>query len=365
MNTLKAFSLTLLLTVLTAGCGGGGGGGGVDEGVTLEPLVIDQDNAMLVTAAVVDAVAIAQDLGSVGVDDPVVPAAAATNDVNALPPTFFEFIDGQLDRLQLLQAPAADFHIAAIEIPPTTEECAISGTMTISATIVDETGTFISPGDTLNISLNDCNDGDGEVANGSMAIVVVEGVDFNFTPPYDFTFDITLTNFSSTEIASGETFTGNGDLTLREAVTADALFIETEIAGTKLTVTEPGESLALKDYWVRGTLDLALGDAYTADSRGRDDCCATLESTVLGGTVDFHNTQPFEGVGDNFPYTGVLLITGAVAPSGIGNSSVELTALDEFCVDLLIDENGDGAGDVGITTTWESLPTGIPEDCVL
>ena len=327
--------------------------------------MIDQDNAMLVTAAVVDAVAMAQDLGSVGVDNPVAPAAVATNDVNALPPTFFEFIDGQLDRFQLLQAPAADFHIAAIVIPSTTEECAISGTMTISGTIADETVTFISPGDTLNISLNDCNDGDGEVANGNMAIVIVDGVDFDFTPPYDFTFDITLTNFSITEIASGETFTGNGDMTLSEMVTADALFIETEVSGSRLSVTEPGETLTLKDYWVRGTLDVALGDAYTADSSGRSDCCATLESIVLGGTVDFHNTQPFEGIGDNFPYTGVLLITGAVAPSGIGNTSVEMTALDEFCVDLLIDENGDGAGDVGITTTWESLPTGIPEDCVL
>ncbi|MEA2080450.1 MAG: hypothetical protein U9P00_11445 [Pseudomonadota bacterium] len=363
MNTRKTFTVTLLLTILTAGCGGGGSSGG-DEGVTLEPLVIDRDNAMLVTAAVLDAVSNTQDLEPFGVVAPATVAAAAI-DVDTLPSTLAEIIRRQINRFSLPQATAADFQIAAVVIPPTTTECAISGTMTISGTIADETGTFISPGDTLNASFTNCNDGDGDVADGDMAIEVVVGVDFNFTPPYDFTFDVTLINFSTTEIASGETFTGNGDLTLREAVTADALFIETEVSGTKLTVTLPGDTLTLKDYWIQGTSDLGLGDAYTADSSGRGDCCATLESTVLGGTVDFRNTQPFEGVGDDFPYAGVLFITGALAPSGVGNTSVELTALDELCVDLLIDENGDGAGDVGITTTWESLPTGIAEDCVL
>jgi hypothetical protein len=44
---------------------------------------------------------------------------------------------------------------------------------------------------------------------------------------------------------------------------------------------------------------------------------------------------------------------------------VELIAVDELCVDLLVDEDGDGVVDAGITTTWESLPTGIPADCVI
>jgi hypothetical protein len=364
---LYAFILFTLSAFALAGCGGGGGGGGgvgVGNvgGVALQPLVIDQDNAMQVAAAVLDAVAIVQDLGSGSVVPPI-PVAATAGNFNALPPTLTEIIRDQIDRFQLLRTPQPIAQVAAVEIPPTTFECIPGGTFTISGEIADETGTNLTPGDTLRISFSECDDGDGVVINGKLALVVVTGVDTDFTPPYDFTFNTTLTNFSVTE--SGETFTANGDLTLREAVTADGLFIETEASGNRLTAKGDGETETLKDYWIRGTLDVAAGDAYTVESSGLRDCCATLESTLLGGTVDFENIEFFAGVGDNFPYVGVLFITGAIAPFGNGDTSVELIALDELCVNLFIDENGDGGVDAGITTTWESLPTGIPVDCVI
>jgi hypothetical protein len=360
MKRFKALSVTVLLTLVCVSCGGGGS----DDGVVIpsQPLAIDQNNALQVAAVVLDAMAIVMDLGSGGVVPPV-PVAAVAVDVSALTPTLAKVIRGQAERFTLLRTPLAIVQIPAVVISPTSFDC-MTGTFTISGNIADETGTFLTPGDTISIFFNNCDDGIGVVLNGKLALVVVTGVDTDFTPPYDYTFDTTLTNFSVTDSGSGESFTANGDLTLREAVTADALFTDTEASGNKLTATVDGKTETLKDYWIRGTLSAAAA-AYTAESSGLSDCCATLESTVLGGTVDFENIERFSGVGDSYPYAGDLFITGAIVLPGSRNSSVELIAVDELCVDLLVDEDGDGAIDAGITTTWESLPTGIPADCVI
>jgi hypothetical protein len=359
MKVLKTLIGTLLLPLVLVSCGGGGGG---DAATPPQPLAIDQDNAMQVAAAVLDSMAIVLDLGSGDVVPPI-PVDAAAEDVNTQTPTLAKIIRDQADSFPLLQTPIAVVQVAAV-IPPTTFDCVPTGTFTISGEIADETGAFLTPGDTMKISFSNCDDGDGVVLNGILALVVVTGVDIDFTPPYDFTFDTTLTNFSMTESVSGESFTANGDLTLREA-TNDGLFIETEASGNKLTASGDGETETLEDYKIKGTVHVPAGDAYTAHSSGLADCCATLESTILGGSVDFENTETFAGVGDNYPYTGVLFITGATIPSGVGDSSVELITVDELCVNLLIDENGDGGVDSTITTTWESLPTGIPVDCVI
>jgi hypothetical protein len=365
MNGLKKLFVTALLAVMLTDCGGGGGGGdGGGAALALDPLLIEQENAMQVAAVVLDAVAFIQGLDA-GFVEPPAQAAAVADEAVAVPSTLTEIVRDQVDRFELLQGPAAKFQIAAIQIPPTTLQCLPgvpeNGTITISGTIADATVTFLTPGDTLIATFNNCDEGDGVVVNGKMVLVVVTGVDFEFTPPYDFTFDATMTNFSMTE--SGERFTVNGDLTLREAVSADGLFIESEASGNKLTVTYAGETERLRDYWLMGTLDLGAGDAYTADSAGLEGCCAILESTLLGGIVEFENILAFAGVGENYPYEGILFVTGAMGESGIGFSTLELLVLDETCVDLSVDGDGDGGVDVVIRTTWESLPTGVPADC--
>ena len=209
MKIIKILSVSVLLTLVFVSCGGGGGGGG--GAIPLQPLAIDQNNAMQVAAAVLGATAIVQDLGSGSVVPPV-PVAAAAENMNALTPTLAKVIRGQAERPSLLQAPLAMVQIAAVVIPPTTYDC-MTGTFTISGEIADETGTFLTPGDIISITFNICDDGDGIVLNGKLTLVVVTGVDTDFTPPYDFTFDTTLTNFSVTESGSGESFTANGDLT--------------------------------------------------------------------------------------------------------------------------------------------------------
>ena len=57
----------------------------------------------------------------------------------------------------------------------------------------------------------------------------------------------------------------------------------------------------------------------------------------------------FEGVGDNFPNTGVMRITGA------NNSNVIFTVISNTTVQLEVDEDGDGVVDDTITVPWADL----------
>ena len=361
---LKGITAGLLFTAVLSGCGGGGGGGdggGGGIGVVLQPLAIDATNSMQVTAAVLDASAFVVDVGAPG--GPITGVAVEGNSAQV---DLAQVIRARLDLFSGLRERTAAAQITGVVIPATKEDCIVSGTVTISGEIADPLLTTLTQGDTLNAAFKNCNDGDGLVLNGTMALVVVSftgtidlepSSDDFFIPPYDFTFDVTLTNLSVTETVSGSAFTANGDLTLREVNDATGLIFNSELSGDSLKVNTLNSTDTLTDYQILSTLDQGNLDAYTTDSNG------TLASTLLNGIVDFLTTSLFTGFGGNFPDTGQMDITGATIVGGVGPSNVTVFAVNSTCVRLLVDGNGDGEADADILTTWESLPTGVPVDC--
>jgi len=363
MMKLTGMGAGLLLAVLLSACGGGGGGGG-GIGVALQPLAIDATNAMQVTAAVMDASALVVDVGAPG--GPITGVAVEGNSAQV---DLAQVIRAQLDLFSLVRDQAALGQVTGVSITDTFN-CDVNGTVEISAVVADPQFTTLTPGDTLSMVFTNCDDGDGLVLNGTMAFEVVSSTgtidsdpasDNLFIPPYNFTFDITLTNLSVTE--AGSTSTTNGDLTWTETTT-DGIFIITDLSGNSLSITTSDTTDTLEDYLIKATFNQTTG-AYTTDSGGDDGsgetvCCSTLASTALGGTVDFDTTQDFAGVGDNFPDLGEMNITGATVAGGTLPSQVTMQAVDAQCVRLLVDPDGLGVTDT-IVTTWVSLPTGVQD----
>jgi len=367
MMKLTGMGAGLLLAVLLSACGGGGGGGdgGGDIGVALQPLAIDATNAMQVAAAVMDASALVVDVGAPGG-----PSTGVAVEGNAVEVDLADVIRARLDLFSDLRDQVALGLVTGVDIGPEEDPCLVDGTVTISGKVNDQTFTTLTPGDTLTLVFKNCNDGDGLVLNGTMAFEVVSSTgtidsdpasDNLFIPPYNFTFDITLTNLSVTE--AGSTFTTNGELTWTETTT-DGIFIITDLSGNSLSITTSDTTDTLEDYLIKATFNQTTG-AYTTDSGGDDGsgetvCCSTLASTALGGTVDFDTTQDFAGVGDNFPDLGEMNITGATVAGGTLPSQVTVQAVDSQCVRLLVDPDGQGVTDT-IVTTWQSLPTGVQD----
>lgn len=69
----------------------------------------------------------------------------------------------------------------------------------------------------------------------------------------------------------------------------------------------------------------------------------------LGGSVQSETTTPFEGIGDGYPSSGVMVVTGAA------NSSETIIVVDSTKLTIEVDEDGDGVIDQTINTTWDAL----------
>jgi hypothetical protein len=354
---LSSLSFIIAVGIALTGCGGGGGGGGDGStSVQLEPLAIDDSNAMQVTAAVLDATVLVVDVGGPGGPIGVVVDQESTQ-VDLL-----KVIRAQVNKFPVLTEQTAQ--LTGVVLPYEPFDCNVSGTVTFSGEIASPDSSSLTPGDTITIAATNCDDGDGLVLNGTMTLVVVTATGMLdqdpysvnlFLPPYDFTFDVTMGNFSIKETAMGSAVTINGDLTWQED-SDDGVTINSMYSGNSLQLTSPDTTDILTKYQITSTIDQGNNDAYTTVNAG------SLSSTKLGGSVDFQTTTPFTGYNSDFPDTGQIVITGATVTDGVGFSKVTAVSENSTCVRLVVDPNGDGLTSE-IITTWESLPTGVPVDC--
>ncbi len=125
---------------------------------------------------------------------------------------------------------------------------------------------------------------------------------------------------------------------------SDGVTSDQSIQGTKLTITQSGDSTIIYTYDFAVTLDSNTSDfSYTASG--------SLYSTALGGSVNFANTSPF---------TGVNLIAdspehGAMRIAGRSNSNVTLNAGAAGYVTLNLDADGNGTVDKTQLIQWAFL----------
>jgi hypothetical protein len=307
-----------ILTALVAGCGGGGGGG--DGTSAAGPtLAITTDNGETVSATVITGVLSMFEVTE-GAGGPIIGPTSGG--------IFVLEKSGKLPT-RVLQVPVQG-----------TEACAVSGTISLSGNLADPTA--LTAGDRLTADFDNCDDGDGFVTDGRLALTVADVEGNIFTDVFALTLDMVLTDLKVT--AEGETVSADGDL----AYTIDTLefpAILTALSGAELSVTEAGQSVTFRNF--DQTLDVNAGmlpTTYAADANGR------LRSSVLGGSVDYETVMPIQASGDdNPPYTGEILVSGA------DNSAVRIVVVSEETVRLEIDAEGDGVVDEFIDTTWEAL----------
>ncbi|MGD2138126.1 MAG: hypothetical protein PVF08_07710, partial [Gammaproteobacteria bacterium] len=254
---------------------------------------------------------------------------------------YADFSLAQLDRFAVLSEQALSSGVVGVVLPATPEDCPNGGSVTVSGTIDDATGTTLSPGDSLSLVFNDCNI-EGTLFTGGFDLTI-EAISPDFllqTPPeaFELTFKLVINDLSVTE--AGETFSSNGDMTL--ALSDDgAGNIASTMSGTSLTATVAGETETLSNYtYVLTENSLAH---YTIDITG------TLDSTILGGSVDFITEVVFEGDGEDNPTVGTLHIY-----STFDASQARVIALDETNVRIDVDTDGDD-GYVQTFTTWAEL----------
>lgn len=221
---------------------------------------------------------------------------------------------------------------------PEVYPCLNGGAVTLTGDVADPL--TLTVGDTFTALYELCDDGVGEVIDGSIDFDVGEFTGDLLTGNYMLSMDTVLTNL---QVVTGtDTITNNGDAT----VSLDTMLapnVSASVSGTSMTVDSNASSATLRNYLSSQTVDGNVQERpFTLSASG------AVDSTRLAGVVRYSTPVIFAGEGLEYPGSGALLVEG-------DNSSARLIAVDNINVSLEIDANGDGVVDVTIDTTWEDL----------
>jgi len=313
---------------LVVGCSGGGGG---DSPVTSLPLAeIDSQSAPIIAGAVTKAAVEGSDLGEfAGFTGGGAVLQAPDSQVFAKIGTI------QASQTQALRARAL-YGDLQTPIPPEQQDCAVSGTVTVSGDIANPL--TLSANDTFTLVFAACDDGAG-VVNGTYAMRVTTFSGDLLSGSFALDVSVTLTGFQIT--ANDQTATVNGDISV--AMTVNASPTQTiSVTASSLSVSDGSASHTLTGYSAMQTVDQLTG-AYTLDVSG------TLSGSDFSGRVTFATTIDLVGDGTGFAFDGEIQINGA------RSATIHVIVLDGVLVRLEIDNDGDGVIDEIVDTSWAEL----------
>ncbi len=209
------------------------------------------------------------------------------------------------------------------------------GTVTLSGDI--EVPGTLTPGDTILIEYDMCDEGLGEVIDGTVDLTVVDFSGELLLQTYIVAMDAVLTDLQI--VTPADTVTSNGDATIT-LDTQQAPLVEAGVSGTRVTMDANESSETLTNYSSYQSFDGGLVPTeYTFRASG------TLDSTQLAGIVTYATGPDFLGFDLAFPHQGEFRVQGDA-------SSVKLVAVDAENVRIEIDTNDDGTVDETINMTW-------------
>lgn len=317
MKVPVQYTLSLIAMSLVA-CGGGGGGGSVtNPPPTTSQTVIDSANAQTVAGRSMNGAFQSGGFGAMGGSGGFV----TVGNGNAFKPG------------------SAGGIVSQIPIGPETTACAVSGSTTVSGEITSPV--TITPGDFFDIDWDNCDDGIGAVIDGLLGTTFTsfEG---------DLQSGQTLLGMSlridQLQVTAGNQFNRtDGDINVTVDTTTPMLTVASS-NGSLFTVSNNAGTDTLRDF-----ANMSTEDASMLPSLVTTTASGTVSSSQFDGAVTYSTPVAFEALGDAYPYTGELLVTGA------NNATLRLIALDEVNVRILADYDGDGATDETIDTTWSEL----------
>lgn len=311
------------LTAL-AGCGGGGN----DEPAPVPLATITTANAPVIASAVVTASLDGDDLGSFAAFGPMGAPVSAPKSTRVYHAKVAEIQNAQIGAL-LKHAQT----FGQPPIGPEVSECTGGGTVTLSGNIANPS--TLSPNDTITFNFASCVEADTTV-NGQFSMRVTSFSGDLASDTFSFAVTTTLTSFQVA--VAGETATVNGSISI--AISAAGSMLTTTVTSSSISVGDGGSSHTLRDYSSVRTL---TSDSFTLDVGG------SLTSSDFSGTVTFDTTALLQGIGEDYAFTGQLLITGA------NGATIKVIVLDSTFLRLEVDSNGDGVVDSTIDSTWDEL----------
>lgn len=325
MPTIARRFLILTTTALLAACGGGGGGSDFSSSTPARQVPITAANAAAVasiTLGTLDGVAVLSDFALNLAFDLLAPldgyANAAAAGRSAPGPRLVETMD-----------------------------CLVAGDVTIDSRIA--TAGTLEMDDRIEIDFDGCNDGDGIIIDGSLALKVEADLTGDLgTGFFLLQTDATLDRLLITADGTSLELDGTTELDID---TREDDMLHVAVQATTLDVEIDAEPATLGDFLLTVDTDITDPDdwEYTTAAAG------TLTAEALGdasadGEVSFETIDPLVER-DSAPYP----LLGQFEIRGDDDSSVLVSDAPGDEVLLDVDADGNGTVEVTLTTTWSAL----------
>ena len=208
-----------------------------------------------------------------------------------------------------------------------TQNCTVSGTQSVSLTMDDSTLLFSH----MSMSFNNCDEGSGEILNGSMSVKANAGHS-------NTTLDVTASYNNFRVTAAGATMAIHGGMSISEDGAGTSV-----ISGSSLWMVDgaSGESVHMQDFMLENTHDLSGNNTLNG--------YLTVDSSMLNGRIEVTYTNVYTANGDMYASGGTVVVTGA------NGATLTATILDASNVSLVLDINGDGTPEATDTVTWDQI----------
>lgn len=354
---MKLVAIVLSSSILVA-CGGGGGGGsttatsvgGGGGSTTTTPVASTGGTSPATPTAALSSsnqTAAAQDT-AVTAFMPMLGAQSLTGAQTTDESVLFSIARDQMDKLPAYMADAKANSALTGAVQSQTATCASGGSLTVSVNDADNNN-ILSAGDSMTIVSNSCVMSSGTVS-GSLGFVINTLSGFQSSASTNYKLGVTMNYGNFTVTSSGLIASINGSMsldatasginTLNETISTPSL----TVSGTYAGVTR---SRSLTSY--SATMTRAPDATYTYLTSYSIN--GTLTSSALSSqAISFATSTPFvRRPTDNYPLSGVLVLTGA------SNSKLRITALSQSQVKQELDANGDDIYESASTVNWNTL----------
>jgi hypothetical protein len=225
--------------------------------------------------------------------------------------------------------------------------CPTSGSYTASVNDADN-NSRASNGDTFSITYNSCVSG-SVTLSGTLSFTITALSGTYGTAPYTLGVSMSFGNFSATSGAYSAAL--NGAFSVSGSKTGANAFTQTISAS----------SLSASANYAGVTRSRSLSGFSATETRTADSTYGYITSYMMSGTlsssgfsgtrsVSFTTPTTFQRRGGaTYPYTGVMLITGA------SNSALKMTTVSNTQVTIELDANGDSIFESNSTVNWNTL----------
>ena len=220
--------------------------------------------------------------------------------------------------------------------------CAGGGLKTLDLTDKNQ-DTSLDPGDAVRLRWDHCKE-NGLTTTGEVRVELTDAM--QIPGGRDYTIAITVSNLEMISDSAGIP-TVTASLVMPVHYTRTATTDHTLIDGAAFTsgaiAGDPGAATLYLDYLQDGA-----AQTYSFSTRG------SLNSSALGGIVDFTTPVAFTGVIGEYPSAGTVSITGNA--SSVARLAEEgSAAADPATVLVTVDANGDGTPDASHSLAWSSV----------